>query len=185
MENGRIIIMNGVSSAGKTTLAKTLQELLSAPFYLMDVDTFVGMAPEKYHNTEGISVQHRFVSKMFHVIKLFSDMGFDMVVPFIFMNGANMLEECVTLLHAYPVLFVHVTCPAEELRRREKERGDRGIGEAETQLSLLVPQDIYDITVDTFSRSVEECTNSVIEALDSLKKCAAFKTLWEHIRSRA
>jgi chloramphenicol 3-O-phosphotransferase len=50
LEKGRIIILNGVSSVGKSTLAKTLQERLSDPFYLMDVDTFVRMAPEKYRN---------------------------------------------------------------------------------------------------------------------------------------
>lgn len=181
MEKGRIILLNGVSSVGKTTLAKTLQERLSDPFYLMDVDTFVGMAPEKYHKIEGISVQHKFVSKMFHAIKLFSDLGFDLVVPFIFMNGANLLEEWVTMLHVYPVLFVHVTCSVEELRRREKERGNRGIGEAEAQLSLLVPQDTYDITVDTYSLSVEECADKIIELIDNPENFKAFKLLKKHM----
>jgi chloramphenicol 3-O phosphotransferase len=120
---------------------------------------------------------------MFHAVKLFSDLGFDLVVPFIFINGANMLEECVTLLHMYPVLFVHVTCPVEELRRREKERRDRKVGEAETQLPLLVPQDTYDITVDTYNFSVEACADKIIEVLSSSDKFGAFKAFWAQMRS--
>lgn len=72
MGKGNIIILNGVSSSGKTTLAKALQEQMPYPLYLMDVDTFALMTPEKYNYGEDFSVQHKFMSKMFHVVKLFS-----------------------------------------------------------------------------------------------------------------
>ena len=85
------------------------------------------------------------------------------------------LNECVRLLHDYPVLFVHVTCPLEELRRREKERGDRDIGQGESQLALLAPQDTYDIIVDTTN---EECVDEVIDMLNNPERFRAFKTLW-------
>ena len=185
MEKGNIIILNGVSSSGKTTLAKTLQGRLSHPYFHMDVDTFCLMSPEKF-NVDNYSVQHNFVSNMFHAVKLFSDLGFNLVVPCVFLedSGAggsdkfNFLDKCVNLLHSYPVLFVHVKCPVEELRRREKERGDREIGGAENMLSELIPQNIYDITVDTHNHSIEECADKIIELLDYPDKFTAFKTLW-------
>jgi hypothetical protein len=37
----------------------------------MDVDTFALMTPEKYNHGEDLSVQHKFMSKVFHVAKLF------------------------------------------------------------------------------------------------------------------
>lgn len=80
--------------------------------YLMDVDTFALMTPEKYNYGEDFSVQHKFMSKMFHVVKLFSDMGFHLVVPCIFLDGGSFLDDSVTLLNTYPVSFRKVfSCP--------------------------------------------------------------------------
>jgi chloramphenicol 3-O phosphotransferase len=178
MEKGNIIILNGVSSSGKTTLAKILQKRMPYPLYHIDVDTFCLMTPEKYYDTDW-SVQYKFVSKMFHAVKLFSDMGFNLVVPCVFLEDGDFLKNCVILLHTYPVLFVHVKCPVEELRRREKERGDRKIGDAEDMISTLVPKDTYDITVDTFISPAEECADKIIELVNNPDKFTAFKTLWE------
>lgn len=182
MDKGNIIILNGVSSAGKTTLAKTLQGRLSHPYFHMDVDVFCLMAPEKF-SIDNYTVQWNFVSNMFHAVKLFSDMGFNLIVPCIFLEDGDFLKRCVTLLHDYPVLFAHVSCPAEELRRRERERGDRKIGEAETMLSMLAPKNIYDIEVDTYTFSVEECADKIIGMLNSPDKLTSLKMLWSQIQS--
>jgi hypothetical protein len=94
------------------------------------------------------------------------------------------MDECVFLLHDYPVLFVHVVCPLEELRRREKERGDRSIGQGESQLAKLAPQDIYDVTVDTFKEPKEQCADRIIGLLGCPEKFAAFKTLWSQRKKK-
>ena len=54
-----------------------------------------------------------------------------------------------------PIAGFRMMCPLEELKRREKERGNRAAGIGEYQLSWLNPQDTYDITVDTFNNSTE------------------------------
>ena len=41
MEKGKIIFLKGVSSSGKTTLAKSLQEQLNEPFYWPAADSFL------------------------------------------------------------------------------------------------------------------------------------------------
>jgi len=122
---------------------------------------------------------------MFQTIKLYSDLGLNAIVDHVFEKSffeseLKSLDECIEILHEYPVLFIHVTCPIQELRRREKARGDRQIGQAESQLSTLVPQDteIYDITIDTHEYSSRECTDKIIEMLGYPKKHKAFKTLW-------
>jgi len=113
---------------------------------------------------------------MFYPIKAFSDIGVSTIIDDVLSKGDIVgLKEAVELLHDYPVLFVHVTCPLEELRRREKERGDRDIGQGESQLTDLNPQDTYDITVDT---TKDECVDEIIEALNYPEKFSAFKTLW-------
>ena len=174
---GKIIILNGVSSAGKTTLAKVLQERLSQPFFHIDVDMFCIMAPQKFLEND-YSLQHNFVSNMFDVVKLFSDKGYSLIVPCAFLEGYGYLEKCVSLLHSYQVLFVHVTCPIEELIQREKKRGDRPLGSAEAMLPMLVPQGTYDIMVDTYKYSTIDCADKLVEMLNTPEKLTSFKELW-------
>ena len=183
MEKGKIIFLNGVSSAGKTTLAKALQSKLDEPFYMLSNDMFCDMAPEKFWDIDWRKIGYRALIGMYHTIKAFSDIGINVVADDVFLNEDDRLQQCVKLLHDYHVLFVHVICSdLEEQRRREKERGDRNIGQGESQLSELRPQDTYDITVDTFANSTEECAEKIIEILAYPEKFTAFKILWDEMK---
>ncbi|WP_312106519.1 AAA family ATPase [Lachnoclostridium sp.] len=180
MKKGKIIYLNGVSSAGKTTLSKTLQERLTEPYYYMSMDTFMYMTPEKFINNdcdenEGIWLQS--IINMYHTIKMYSDMGYNTIVDDVFVDDYLPLKM-LEILHDYPALFVQVTCPLEELQRREKERGNRDIGLAESQLPDLYPIDkTYDITVDTHANTTVECAEKIIALLDNPDNFQAFKKL--------
>jgi len=182
MEKGKIIYLNGVGGAGKTTLSRKLQESLSTPFYWLSFDYFLNISPERYlknQNKEALAIMHKSASMMPHTVKSFSDNGFNVIADGIYLERDNLLDGCVEVLHEYPVMFVHVTCPLEELYRRATE--ERGIINPENnihwQLSELIPKDadIYDITVDT---TKEDCVDKIIRLLDYPEKCTAFKTLW-------
>jgi len=181
MQKGKVIFLNGTSSSGKTTLALALQERLTESFYLLSFDTFSMMTPQKGPLDEYMTARFKAISGMHHTIKTFSDLGLNTIIDHVLVEGQNTLEECVELLHERDVLFVHVVCPLEELRRREKEREHtdfRKIGSAESQLSIIVPQNTYDLTIDTYDNTVEECTNQIMEALNYPEKFTAFRTLW-------
>jgi len=184
MNKGKIICLNGVSSSGKTTLAKTLQEKLNEPYYLMNEDTFTFMLPEKFNGfindtAENEPIWEESLANYYHVIKLYSDRGCNVVVDTV-LDDKEWLDIMVELLHDSPVLFVHVTCPKEELARRELARGDREIGMAVEQLNYLCPKDkIYDITVDTHAYTTDECARKIISHLNSSDNFQAFRTLWE------
>jgi chloramphenicol 3-O phosphotransferase len=45
-----IIVLNGTSSAGKTTLGKALQDVLPTPYLLIGIDTVVFALPRRYVN---------------------------------------------------------------------------------------------------------------------------------------
>ncbi|MCL1807646.1 MAG: chloramphenicol phosphotransferase CPT family protein [Oscillospiraceae bacterium] len=188
MKKGKIIWLNGTSSVGKSTLAKTLQERLPTPFYLLSVDTFFLIGPEKFIKSNPNQTVSTALTGFHHAIKTFSDIGIDVIVDHVFLTDdakdhtitrLDTMNECVSLLHDRDVLFVHVTCPLDELRRREKERGNRQIGNAEELLSKLCPKDTYDITVDTFNNTKEECADKIIDLLNYPNKFFAFKTLWQ------
>jgi len=176
-QKGKIIILNGVSSSGKSTLARTLQDKLPEAFFVIAGDPFMEMLGRPKYVDTSSEAYIQFYTATYHTTKAFSDIGMNTIIDGVWLKEDKIgLKELVELLHDYPVLFVHVTCPLEELRRREKERGDRDIGQGEGQLAELNPQDTYDITVDT---SKDECVDMIIEALNYPEKFTAFKSLWQ------
>lgn len=166
MKKGKIIILNGVSSSGKTTLAKTIQDRSPIPLYKLDIDDFILMAPDKFNDYENgdFSVQYKFASKFFHVVKLYSDLGFDLIVPYMFFKNSETLQEFIELLSDYPVLVVNIACPVEELQRRETKRENRKIGSAEKQLKLLETNFEGSLSVDNFVSTNVECADKIIES---------------------
>src|SRR5262245_55362563 len=44
----QIILLNGVGSVGKSSIAKALQKITAAPFLPVEMDAFIDMMPERY-----------------------------------------------------------------------------------------------------------------------------------------
>lgn len=166
MKKGKIIILNGVSSSGKTTLAKTIQDHSPIPLYRLDIDDFILMSPEKFNDYENgvFSVQYAFASKFFNVVKLYSDLGFDLVVPYMFFKNSETLQAFKVLLKDYPVFVANIFCPVEELEKREAKRGNRKIGSAKEQLALLETDFKNSLTIDNFKNTNDLCAEMIIKA---------------------
>lgn len=188
MKKGKIIFLNGTSSSGKSTLAKALQRKLSEPYFCIAMDTFTDIISPwftgDYNGETSENLERQSLSAMHHTIKLYSDLGYNVIVDDVICKWVSsqgkeyrLLEECVELMHDYPILFVKVYCPLEELKHREIERGDRGIGSAEGNYNLLYPKDDYDIVVDTYKNTSEECADMIINLLEQPECYKAFKQL--------
>ncbi len=189
MGKGNIIFLNGVASAGKTTLAKTIQSRLTEPYYWLNVDVFITFLAENHmeHNPKIYFQEGKDPISLYpHIVKLFSDLGVNVIADAALTKGhgrnlylsLETLEKCIDMLYDYPLLYVHVTCPLEEMQRREKERGHEKIWQREDINEEINPYDIYDITVDTFHNTKEECADIIIDLLGKSEKYTAFKTLW-------
>ena len=124
MEKGKIIILNGVSSSGKSTLAKVLQDCSPIPLYKLDIDDFILMAPDKFndHEKNNFSVQYALASKFFHVVKLISDFGLSIVAPYMFFKNSDTLREFKQLLDGYPVFVVNVPYRRTPEKREDKRK---------------------------------------------------------------
>ena len=75
-----------------------------------------------------------------------------------FLTESWMVPAAATNLGDYRAYLVGLHCPAEELERRERERGDRfpGIAQAFAEtVHQYVP--FYDVDVDTASGSIKQC----------------------------
>lgn len=188
MNKGKIIFLNGPGSAGKSTLVRALQRKLPKPYFCIAFDTFTDIISPwfvgEFNGETSENLERQSLSAMHNTIKLYSDLGYNVIVDhvmckWIMSNGEEyrLLEECVALLYDYPILFIKVICPLHELKKREIERGDRDIGSAEANYNMLYPKDDYDIIVDTYENSTEECADIIIDLIDNPKNYKAFKFL--------
>lgn len=161
---GTIILLNGVSSSGKSTLAAKLLQNMSGyfPLAIDNFDEFIGQIEDR-PNQKYIPVD---TEVLFHkTIAMFSDAGIDVIVDHILYDPPTRKDFYETLA-GYPVFFVGVHCPIAELERRERERGDRRIGQGKTQLDFVHKHEVYDIEVDTYAESIEVCAKRIIAALN-------------------
>lgn len=166
MDRGKIILLNGVSSSGKTTLSKELVKKLPDYFHFSgdDFDIIIEHMEDR-ENKRLIPVETEY---FFHrTIAMFSDKGVNLIIDHI-LHDKFTKNDCFEVLSEYPVLFVGVHCPIEELERREKARGDRNAGQAKKQLEFVHREEIYDIEVNTFSENMEECLGRIIEAVHNI-----------------
>lgn len=194
MEKGKIIFLNGLASSGKTTLSRTLQAKLEEPYYWLNVDEFIGFSdanPQSHNPMTYFEKEKDPVSLFPHIIKFFSDMGVNVIADAAFVKGRRnlflaeeTLMKCAGMLHDYPLLYVHVTCPPEEIRRREENRFARKIDADISRYEEIGSDDVYDVTVDTFYNTMEQCADKIIERLKSGKEYTALNELWMKNKDR-
>ena len=150
VENGRIIFLNGTSSAGKSTLAKALREALAEPFcfYASDQLADAGFRTIRHIRSVGApSEREKFFDGFHRSIAAFAEAGNDLIVEHIVETQA-WADQLNTLLAHLDVFWVGVHAPMAEVERRECERGDRSIGEVRYHLKTH-NFCRYDLNVDT------------------------------------
>lgn len=167
MKKGIIIFLTGVSSSGKTTLAKTLKGKLPVPFFHISKDMFMDdMAPEHLSKEIWPTKYETCTTLMIETVKLFSNLGNNVIV-----DSVRLEKEYADALNGYPVLYISVTCKSlDELRRREKQRGDRDIGQAEEQLRTVTPVPFCDMEIDTSEGTIEGCALDILSRLQEAKE---------------
>ncbi len=165
MQKGKIIMLNGVSSSGKSTLAKELERRLPGFFHL-SIDDFDKVIDTMEDREAGrlIPVETEY---FFHrIVAMFSDKGVNLIVDQI-LHDEFTTEDAIKTLGAHPVVFVGVHCPVEEIRRREETRGDRQVGQGNAQLAYVHRQgEVYDVEVNTSHESLDTCAERVMRALE-------------------
>lgn len=171
MTQGKIIILNGTSSSGKTSIARALCQVLTEPYIYVSVDNiiesitnnyFSNIPPTEKMGEAGGMLIPRFVSLTHHIITALALLNQNVIADLL-MTDKKAMEECMTLLSCYPVTFVRVHCPIEELERRELSRGDRHPGLAKSQFNTVHADYDYDITVDTMTFNPVECALQIKE----------------------
>lgn len=185
-KKGKIIILNGVSSSGKTTISKRLQEEMEEHYFWVANDTFCDMCSSKHWKADWVTMINHALTAMIYTVKSFSDLGYNVIVDQVFLNNKSqnkILQKCVEALHEYPVLFVRTDCSLEELQKREKERGNRRIGQAESQLNIVHSHNVYDVAIDTSTTCIEDNIRIIKSKLEDIANQNAFKILYKKLNT--
>ncbi|HEX4302962.1 MAG TPA: hypothetical protein VHZ78_09220 [Rhizomicrobium sp.] len=180
MARATIILLNGVGSAGKSSLAKALQAQLAAPYLHVAMDAFLEMMPLKTLGTpEGLTfetvvedghpavivhsgaAQERALRGMRHAVAAMANIGCDMIVDEVVL--ADVSEEYRALLAAHRLFVVGVHASLDVLEARETARGDRAIGLARWQFPRVHAGVRYDFELDTGTATPEECARAIVE----------------------
>ena len=187
--SGQIIILNGTSSSGKSTIAKELQNILAGYTLHTGIDHFVQMLPKDFlvlsDGTNPAAVEGLlwvtadagkrvtefrlgpkailFKESMYRSAKAMASTGFNVIVDDVIMD--ERVLKIVCQLMAGEAYFIGIKCSKEEAIRRERERGDRFPGLVETQFDIVHRHGVYDLECDTLANSSTECANAIQQLL--------------------
>ncbi|ULH14147.1 chloramphenicol phosphotransferase CPT family protein (plasmid) [Deinococcus sp. KNUC1210] len=165
---GCIILLNGASSAGKSTLCRALQAQIDEPFLQYSLDFFMfghEVLPQRRHEGGAFAWQAlrpKVFEGFFACLPALAGAGNNLVVDFI-VETPQQLRRLVHHLALFDVYYVGVHCPLPELERRERQRGDRGIGDARRDLETVHSFSSYDFEIDS-SRAPDLAAARIIAA---------------------
>ena len=155
-----VVVLNGGSSSGKSSLAGELVRLLPGTWLRLNVDTLIDALPPAFDEVEGglvlgpdgsVSTGPEFArvesAWMRGVATIAAEVP--VVVEDGFLSGPVGQERWREALAGLDVLWVGVRCAADVAEARERARGDRIGGMARAQAEAVHAGIEYDLEVDT------------------------------------
>jgi len=165
---GRVIFLNGTSSSGKTTLARAIQDSrLPELWLLLGIDTFITATPWQLFGTaEGHDIKPDgsiTVGPAFRAaqaswragVAAIARAGTNVVLDEVLLRGGEEQAEWRDVLAALDVTWVGVHVDLDVAEAREAARGDRSVGMARHQATVVHTGVTYDVEVDTTSTPTE------------------------------
>jgi chloramphenicol 3-O phosphotransferase len=176
--HGRLVLLNGPTSAGKTTLSQTVAARLPTPWLVFPVDLFhkirtrpdANLTPREWND-----VFRRTRAAYHRALAGAVASGCDVIGDHV-LSEPWRLDDLLRLTPGLDVLLVHVTCSEAEIRRREKARGDRDPGSAMIQRRQVFQHGDCDLEVDT-TYGPDEPTAAVLELIRKPPSDRAFDRL--------
>jgi chloramphenicol 3-O phosphotransferase len=202
--SGTVIVLNGPSVAGKSSIQKALQAALAEPYLAMGIDSIlVGMMPPRYF-TEGAPDRdqviyaeastdaggaplftlhfgpkgRRIVRGMHRAIAAFARQGNGVIVDHILYERA-WLADLAKSLRPVTAYFIGIRTPLEVLEERERARGTSPPGHARSHYLTVHAGAIYDLELDTSRASPEACAAAILEHVRAHEHPTAFQRLRE------
>jgi chloramphenicol 3-O phosphotransferase len=188
-----VIVLNGTSSSGKSTLAEALQDVLDESWLVFGIDTLFRALPlslleihedatfsprprDHVVRDGGISFDvdgaitvgvefRRLEDSLLVGLAAIAESGTRLILDEVFLDGGTSQERVRQALAGRRVAWVGVTCDVAVAMQRELDRGDRVVGMVERQSKIVHDGVHYDLVVDTTSRPASELARQITEHL--------------------
>jgi chloramphenicol 3-O phosphotransferase len=155
-----LIILNGTSSSGKTTIAKVFQNICAEPYTLLTMDNFLEMSPKR---NEPLKVLEISLKSMMYSVASFLYNKSNVIVDIVFYDifdeenknsrvYLDMLDEALDfykIKQQIKITMIKVDADEDILLEREILRNDRHVGLVKMQKSVIHNNIIYDLELDT------------------------------------
>ena len=171
MQDLRLIVLEGGSGTGKSSLASALQErLLPQQWLHFSTDTVLYCLPQSILDQANLqndwtSIDTRAISRSAHacVCSLLVS-GYRVIFDCVVMTERG-ARELLLAFQAHRPVLVRLTCSWEEVRRRTVARGDRTLEEAEHGFKTSGLHLVADHVLDTTNQTPAELADSLASSL--------------------
>lgn len=185
---GKIIIINGPSSSGKTTLALALQKQLDIPFIRFSFDLFM---EHKSFPSEQIkkgtfsweAMRPSVFRGLHQCLPALATAGNNIIFDHI-IETKEWLHLLISLISELDVYFVGLHCSLPELERREVQRGDRNRGDAYRDLQSVHSITSYDLELDS-ENSLDDNVTLLIRAWKGRKRPSALDKMLQEMQAQS
>lgn len=191
----KIIFLNGCGSSGKSSIARSIQQLSDEHWLTFGIDTFISMTPYPSED-KGCAGYFKFIpgknkngstmrvepgprnKQLFGVMPiwaaLLADNNNNVIIDEVLLEN-DRIKEYLQALQNHTVYFVGVTCELEVLQEREFLRRNRAIGLSNDQFNR-VHSGIreYDLMVDTTLRNNFSIAREILKYTDETPSPSGF-----------
>jgi chloramphenicol 3-O phosphotransferase len=177
--NVEVIVLNGGSSSGKSSIATCLQHQLEETWLTLGVDDLIRAlshgptdttAGGSIHFASDGSIGVREVFRQaeaawYQGVAAIARAGAAVIADEVFLDGGKSQERLAAALQGLTVVWVGVRCDPDVAETRGTQRGDRIRGQARDQ-ALRVHEGVrYDLVVDTTRTAPSQCAGTIVEWL--------------------
>ena len=174
-----IIVLNGSSCSGKTTLARALQEVFSEPYLRLGVDIVHAMLPDRFrdwHDPKNEQMVKRALSGMYRSAATMADSGNYIILDTVLVNHAA-ITECAEALVHHRAFLIGVFCDDSELEKRADARGEGLAAIAQQQARHIHSHGHYDLKLNTTGKAPGIMAEQIKNMVDSRMAPTAFDQL--------
>ncbi|BCL76810.1 hypothetical protein JHS3_25460 [Jeongeupia sp. HS-3] len=168
----QVIVLNGASSSGKSTLARGLQERLPEQYLYFGIDHVLSALPQS--DWQRMCRGEQITRPGYDWAKLVR--GYHYCLPALLQAGNRLIidngwcerdekRELLTELAGYACVLVAVRCDPAIAQTREAVRGDRASGLAAWEAPRVHADWVYDLEVDTGIRTADDCADELAARL--------------------
>jgi len=177
----QVVVLNGGSSSGTTSVGRALQTHLPEPHLLIGDDTLIDAmpTPRPGRHDAPISVDadgtvrpgptfRALEQAWYRGLAEMARQGALLILDEVFLSGGQSQSRLRNELTGLEVIWVAVHCDSRVAAAREATRADRDPGMAAAQAESVHFEVDYDLRVDTTHHTADECAAAIADQVKTI-----------------